>query len=438
MGSEYVGLIGFAVLLLLMVLGVPVAFSMVFVAMPGLLYLVGFQAASEIIVNSSFRFATTWDFTAVPLFLLMGYFAANSGLVTKAFESARVWVSKLPGGLGMATTVAGGMLGACMGSGVSATAGMSRIAIPEMLRHKYDKSLAAGIVAATADIAVLIPPSLTMVIFATYTDVSLARLMLAGYLPGILTVMIYCVWIGVLVALKPWLAPAVSGEVITWRQRISALKDIWGIILLIAVLLVGVYSGFFTATEAAALGAFSAFVLTFVTKTFTWSAMRQSLIETVEITALTFLIMAGSALFTSFITLSGLPMALSALVVNANLSPLFFVVVVVILNMFLGCFMPGISILLVTLPVLLPVFVNLKVDLIWFGIIFIKTVEVGALTPPFGMAIYVVKGVMGDEISTTDIFRGAGRFIFTELTIAAILLIWPQITLWLPNTMRGG
>jgi C4-dicarboxylate transporter DctM subunit len=438
MGPEYVGLIGFVVLLLLMVLGVPVAFSMVFVAVPGLWYLVGFQAASEIVVNTSFRFATTWDFTAVPLFLVMGYFAANSGLVTKAFESARVWVSKLPGGLGMATTVAGGMLGACMGSGVSATAAMSRIAVPEMLRHKYDKSLAAGIVAATAPIAVLIPPSLTMVIYATYTGTSLARLMLGGYLPGVLTVLMYCIWIGVLVALNPKLAPRVSGEIITWRQRISALKDVWGIIVLIAVLLVGVYSGFFTATEAAALGGFAAFILTFITRTFTWSAMRRSLIETVEITALTFLIMAASALFTSFITVSGLPMALSALVVDANLSPFLFVVVVVILNMFLGCFMPGISILLVTLPVLLPVFIDLKVDLIWFGIVFIKTVEIGGLTPPFGLAIFVVKGVMGDEISTGAIFRGSGRFIVTEILITAILMAWPQITLWLPNTMRGG
>lgn len=437
MGSEYVGLIGFAVLLLLMVIGVPVAFCMVFVAVPGLLYLVGFQAASEMIVNASFRFATTWDFTAVPMFLLMGYFAANSGLVTKAFDSTRMWVSKVPGGLGMATTIAGGLLGACMGSGISATAAMSRVAIPEMIRHKYDKSLAAGIVAATADIAVLIPPSLTMVIFATYTDVSLAKLMLAGYLPGLLTITVYCVWIGGLVVLKPKLAPR-SSEVITWRQRISALKDVWGIALLVVVLLAGVYSGFFTATEAAALGAFAAFILTFVTGTFTWSAMRQSLIETVEITAVTFLIMVASFWFTSFVTVSGLPMALSAWVVGTNLSPFLFVVLVIILNVFLGCFMPGISILLVTLPVLLPVFINLKVDLIWFGILFIKTVEVGALTPPFGMAVYVVKGVMGDEISTTDIFRGAGRFILTELTIAVILLFCPQIALWLPNSMRRG
>ena len=436
MRSEYVGLIGFAVLLLLMVVGVPVAFCMVFVAVPGLLYLVGFQAGFEIIANASFRFATTWDFTAVPMFLLMGYFAANSGLVTKAFDSTRMWVSKVPGGLGMATAIAGGLLGACMGSGISATAAMSRVAIPEMIRHKYDKSLAAGIVAATADIAVLIPPSLTMVIFATYTDVSLAKLMLAGYLPGLLTITVYCVWIGGLVVLKPKLAPR-SSEVITWRQRISALKDLWGIALLVVLLLAGVYSGFFTATEAAALGAFAAFILTFVTRTFTWWAMRQSLIETVEITAVTFLIMVASFWFTSFVTVSGLPMALSAWVVNTNLSPFLFVVLVIILNMFLGCFMPGISILLVTLPVLLPVFINLKVDLIWFGILFIKTVEVGALTPPFGMAVYVVKGVMGDEISTTDIFRGAGRFILTEITIAAILLGCPQIALWLPNTMRG-
>lgn len=438
MDPAYIGIIGFLVLLILIALNVPVTIAMAVPGVLGLIYFLGLQGAFEAVTSQTFTFATTFEFTAVPLFLLMGYTAMNAGLVTSAYSSARIWTAGLPGGLSMATCLASGVFGACMGSGIPAAAAMARIAIPEMLRYKYDQSLAVGSVAAAATVAVLIPPSVIMVIYAIFTEVSLGKMLLAGYLPGMLSVVIYAVMIGVRVRMNPQLAPSVSAGAVTWSQRIRALKGVWGIAVLFLVLLGGIYTGYFTATEAAAVGALAAFVMMFITRTFQWSKVKTSFLETLEVTAMALLMLVGSALFAVFIALSGLPKMLANWIIAANMPVTLFLIAIAILYIFLGCLLPTIPMMLVTLPVLLPVLIDLDVNLIWFGVIFIKLAEVGGITPPFGISVYVVKGVVGDSIPTETIFRGIGWFVAMDFLTVAILMTFPQISLWLPNLMKIG
>lgn len=436
MDPVLVGAMGFLLLIVLVFLGVPVGISMIIPALAGLFYLVGFDAACKLFTLHTFRFASSYDFGAVPLFLMMGYMAMYAGLTGSAYDSARVWLNRLPGGLAMATCVASGFFGACCGSGIPAMAAFSRIAIPEMLRHKYDKGLASGTVASSATLAVLIPPSIIMVIYALLTEVSLGKMLLAGYLPGALSIFIYMAMIGIRVHFNPRLAPS-SGETFTWRQRLAALKGIWGIFVLFAILMGGIYTGFFTATEAAAGGAFAAVVIMVLTGKFNRSNFLHSLSETLVINAMTFLMMAGAAIFTVFMEVSNLPAFVTTWVINQNLSPFLFLTVVVVLYLFLGCFLPSVAMILITMPVLLPVLIKLKIDLIWFGIIVVKMVEVGAITPPFGLSVYVVKGVVGDTISMSEIFRGIGWFFVMEMLIVVILMAFPEISLWLPYAMKG-
>ncbi len=438
MDPAYIGLMGFVLMLIMITLGSPVGFALGLPGILGLFWITGIPGTFEILISQTFRFATKYEFTAVPLFLTMGYMATYAGVTKSAYDSARIWLAGLPGGLSMATAVASGFLGACMGSGIPAAAAMGRVAIPEMLRHNYDKGLAAGSVAAAATVAVLIPPSIPMVIYAIFTEASLGNMLLAGYLPGILSIMFYVVVIGLRVHLNPKLAPSTIGETITWKQRLEALKGLWGIGALFAVLLVGIYSGFFTPTEAAAAGAFAAFVIMVVTKHFSWESLRSSMVGTLEVCAMLFMLLIGASIFVVFITVSGLPKMMASWIVAANLSPLAFVIVICILFLFLGCFMDAISMLLLTIPVFLPVLVSLDIDLIWFGIIYIKMAEIGGMTPPFGISVYVVKGVVGDEIPLSTIFRGIWWFVITEFVIVAILIAFPQISLWLPMTMKRG
>ncbi len=437
MAPELIGLIGIIIIVVLIGLGIPIAISMISVSVAGIFYFRGFEATLELFGNNIYGTAANFTFAAIPLFLLMGYLAYNSGLAGKAFDAAGLWLSRAPGGLGMATSVASGMLGACMGSGAAATAAMTRIAVPEMIRQGYDKSLATGTVSAAATVAVLIPPSVIMVVYASFTEVSLGKMLLAGYIPGILSIVLYMVMIGIRVKLNPRLAPSISGEVITWKRRFISLKDAWGIALLIAILLGGLYSGFVTATETAAIGALAALIIWFLSKKFSWSVFRESSFETLRVGSMMFLLMIGAGALSVFLLFSGIPNMLTMLIINANLPATGVVIMALLLMFVLGAFIDGLSILLLTIPMLLPIFQELNVDLIWYGIIYIKMVEVAAITPPFGSSVYIVKGVLGDQVPLASIFRGIGWFVVIDILTIAILFAFPQITLWLPDAMRG-
>lgn len=436
-GSCIWGIVGFVALLIMMGLGFPIAVCMSVIGFGGLLAFLGVRGTYELLSLNFFSYACTFELTAIPLFLIMGYVSFHTGLTSASFSSARLWLSRLPGGLAIATVTACGLFGACCGSGLPAVAAMGKIALPEMLRFNYDKRLAAGSVSSAATLAVLIPPSIIMVIYAVFTEASLGQLLLAGYLPAVLSIAMFAGMIVVRVRLNPKLAPQNSGETVTWGKRLRSLKDIWGILVLALMVLGVLYSGFLTATEAAAAGAFGAFILMIATKTFTWVNLRSSFAETLLVTGMTLLIILGASLYSKFIALTGLPSAVATWILSRNVPVTGIIILLALLFIFLGCFMDSISMLLLTMPVILPVLITLKINLVWFGIIYVKLVEMGAITPPFGISVYVLSGVVGDTIPIGDIFRGIWWFLLMEFLTLAILIAFPSISLLLPETMGG-
>lgn len=436
MESYFTGLLGFVALLVLIALRLPIAFTLTLVGLGGLLALLGQQATMAMLSTQLYSSVANHTLTAVPLFLLMGYFAFHAGLTRAAFSTARIWFARLPGGLAMATVAGCALFGACAGSGVAAAGAMGRVAIPEMLRYGYDRRLACGSIAAAATLAVLIPPSIVMVVYAILVEESIGRLLMAGYIPGILSAAILMAMIFARVKANPALAPEVPFEV-TWPQRFASLRDVWGILLLIALVLGGIYSGFVTATEAAALGAIGALVLMAVAKQLTWANFRDAVLETARTTAMIFLLLIGASTFTGFMAISGLPQALAQTIIDAELSVGMVLLIVCVVFVALGCFLDSISMMLLTLPVLLPVLNAMEVNLIWFGILIVKLVEIGCITPPFGITVYVVKGVVGRSVPLEDIFRGVWWFLAMEIVTLAILFLFPSITLFLPSLMLG-
>lgn len=436
MESYHVGLIGFGALLTLIALRVPIAFCLALVGLGGLFFLSGQEATFAMVSTLLYSSVANNSLTAVPLFLLMGYFAFHAGLTRACFGTARIWLANFPGGLAMASVAGCALFGACAGSGVAAAGAMGRVAIPEMLRHGYDRKLACGSIAAAATLAVLIPPSIVMVVYAIIVEASIGRLLMAGYLPGVLSAIILMAMIYVRVKRNPALAPAVPFTV-TWAQRFASLRDVWGITVLIALVLGGIYSGFVTATEAAALGALGALALMIVAGQFNMRTFKDSLFETARTTSMIFLLLIGAAIFTGFMAISGLPQKIAEIIVEGNLSIGMVLLIICVVYVFLGCFLDSISMMLLTLPVLLPVLHSLHVNLIWFGIIVVKLVEIGAITPPFGITVYVVKGVVGNSIPLEEVFRGIWWFLTMEILTLVILILFPQISLILPDLMLG-
>jgi C4-dicarboxylate transporter, DctM subunit len=436
MENYQIGLLGFVALLCLIALRVPIAFALSTVGLAGMLTLGGQQATFAQTATKLYSSVANHTLTAVPLFLLMGYFAEYAGLTTAAFDVARLWFSRLPGGLAVASVGACAVFGAASGSSVASAGAMGKIAVPQMLRCGYDRRLACGTIAAAATLDVLIPPSIVMVVYAIITETSIGRLLLAGYLPGILSAIMLGTMIYIRVKREPALAPAVPFTV-TWGERVASLKEVWGITLLIILVMGGIYVGFVTATEAAALGAFGALVLMFTARELTWPNFRDAVFEMSRTTGMIFLLIICASIFTGFIAISGLPQKLAALIIEWRLPVLTVILVTCVVYIFLGMFLDSISMMLLTLPVLLPILSQFQVDLIWFGIIVVKLVEIGCLTPPFGITVYVVKGVVGDLVPLEDIFRGIWWFLMVELIALTILLLFPQISLIVPNTMLG-
>lgn len=436
MESHHIGMLGFVVLLGLIGLRVPIAFALTLVGLGGLVILSGPDATFALLASQMYSSVANNTLSAVPLFLLMGYFAYHAGLTRACFDTARLWLARLPGGLAIATVAGCALFGACAGSGVAAAGAMGRVSIPEMLRYGYDRKLACGSIAAAATLAVLIPPSIVMVVYAILTEVSIGRLLLAGYIPGVLSALILMAMIMYRCSRDPSLAPPVPIK-ITWSDRLRSLKDIWGITLLIGLVLGGIYTGFVTATEAAAIGALGAFILMMLAKQLTRATFRDSMLETARTTGMIFLLLVGASIFTGFMAISGVPQVLAEVIVEGKYSMWTVLLIICLAYLFLGMFLDSISMMLLTLPVLLPVLKGLDVNLIWFGIIVVKLVEIGCITPPFGITVYVVKGVVGNSVPLEDIFRGIWWFLAMEILTLVILIMFPAITTILPDTMLG-
>jgi len=425
-----IGLFGIVVMLVAIVLRVPIAVAMGLTSFGGIWMMMGPMPAVGISKAIPYEMIGDWNLSAVPMFLLMGYLASGAGLTAGLFNAARVFLNRIPGGLATASVASSALFASASGSSVATAAAFSRIAIPEMLKAGYAPSLAAGSVAAAGTLGSLIPPSVLLIIYGLMMDVSIATLFLAAIIPGILSGVVFAGMITLRCTLNPALAPRLN-EVTSWREKLALLRETWPLPLLIAGVLGGIFSGIFTATEAGAIGAFLAGIIALCRRTLNFSMMRNALVDTAVSTSAIFIIVVAAALFSRFIALSTLPVWVTGQF--AGLDTIWVIILICVLYLILGCFLESISIILLTVPVLAPLLHSLDINLIWFGVLMVKLLETGLITPPVGMNVYVIKSSLGNTISLGTIFAGASWFILADAFTIILLVAFPIITLWLPG-----
>lgn len=437
MTSLQIGFLSLALVIFLIAIRVPIGVALGGVALAGMAMVRNVDVALGLAKETPFNFAAHWNLTAIPMFLLMGAIAHNAGLSSALFRAARLWFGALPGGLAVAANLACAGFAAASGSSVATAAAMGRIAIPEMVRAGYDKGLATGVVASAGTLGALIPPSILFVLYGIFAEVSIVKLLIAGLLPGILTALVYTLMIVGRCWWNPELAPRIdrSGFEDFRRERWASLVPIWPVLVLIGGIIGGLYLGWVTPTEAGAGGAFLAFCIALLQRRLTVENFVESMRETASASARIFFVAVGAVMYTKFLAFTGLPGYFGQAIVDVGLNPIVLVIGTSLIYLFLGMFLDPLGVLLLTLPILLPMFDALDLDLIWLGVLVVKYLEIGMLTPPVGFNVYVIKSVVGDSISLETIFKGVGWFLAAEVVIMAILIAFPQISLYLPSKM---
>jgi tripartite ATP-independent transporter DctM subunit len=433
MDPTIVGAIWILVLLVLVFSGLPIGFALGTIGFVGMISLGGFQGALGVLTSVPYSSVANYLWTTVPLFILMGHFAYTGGLVTDLYSSARKWLGWLPGGLCAATTVGCAGFAAATGSSVACAGTMGKVALPEMTKFGYDTKLSTGTVAASGTLGSLIPPSTFMIIYGMVTETSVGKLFIAGLIPGILSALIYMAMIVVRASINPKIAPRYAG--VTWKERILALKGVLGILIIAIVVLGGIYTGIWTPTEAGATGAMSTLLLCVLQRRITFKKFSESLTETARSTAALFVIIIGSMIFVAFMAVSRIPGTLGTFIVDSGFPRTGVLAGTFAMYVFLGCFMEPIGMMLLTLPVIFPTLMALGFHPIWFGILMIKFSEIGMITPPVGMNVYVINGVLPD-VRLEEIFKGIFPFLMMDILTLALLIIFPQLSLWLPSLMR--
>ena len=425
-------------MLLLLALRLPIGVAMGVVAFLGFWYVRNFDVALSVLRDAPFTFGASWELSAIPMFLLMGAVAGNSGIGTALFRAALAWFGWMPGGLAVATNWACAGFGAASGSSVAAAAVMARLAVPEMLKHKYDKALATGVCASGGTLDALIPPSITFVIYGIFAEVSISKLLIAGILPGILTAVVYMAMIVIRCWISPSLAPPIVYEDKTalWRERWASLAEVWPIVVLIMGVIGGLYAGVVSPTEGGAAGALLAVAIGLVQRKLTWDGLVDSFKDAITTTAQLFFVGMGAIIYTKFLALIGTADMFTNLIGSWAVDPLLLVIAISLIYVVLGTFMDPLGMILLTIPVFVPMMAALKLDLVWFGVLVVKYIGISLLTPPVGFNIYVVATATNNEIPLKTIYRGCYWFLASEILIMALLIGFPQISLWLPNQMN--
>ena len=379
-------------------------------------------------------FSTTNSFTlaVIPLFILMGSMATQAQLTTDLYTAAYNWVSRLPGGLAMTTTIASAAFGAASGSTIVNAAVFTRMAMPEMTALGYDKRLSAGCIAASGTLAAMIPPSVLMVIYAIVTEQSVGILLIAGLVPGILTALVYVVGIYIMARRRPEIAP-VPTKIIPRSEKIRSLRNIWGISVLFVLVIGGIYGGFFIPTYAGAIGAFGAFLIVFLKRRAGKEVFAETFRDAVITSSTIFTVLIGGMLFARFLTYSGLVSAISDQVLSYNMAPSAYLAAFALLFLFLGMFIEPIAIMIMTLPVMFPVMTSVGYDPVWLGVIAVKMAEISLVTPPVGLNVYVVRSASPVPLSLGDVFAGVFPFILMEMLVLFALIFFPGIVTFLPS-----
>ena len=427
------GVIGTALVFFLLFLGMHIAYAMMFVGFAGVAYLASLEAALPMTARTVYEVSAYFPYTVIPLFIVMGGFAASSGMTKALYNTFDKWLRRLPGGLGVATIGACAAFAAVSGSSVATAATMGTVAFPEMQRFNYHPRLATGTIAAGGTLGFLIPPSIGFIVYGMLTEQSIGRLLVAGILPGLTLALAYIVIVIALVKLDPTLAP-VSPASVPWREKFSSLLGVWEPLAVFLLVMGGIYGGFFTPTEAGAIGATVLFIIAFLKKKLNWSNLIAALQEAVRISVMVLFLVAGANVFSYFLALSTIPMQVAEWAASLKVSPYLIHSIVIVIYLFLGCFLDAISMMVLTLPVIYPVILALGFDPIWFGVIAVLMMEAGLITPPMGLNIFTVAGVAKD-VPVETIFRGVAPFLFAIFAVVVLITIFPKIALFLPGMM---
>jgi tripartite ATP-independent transporter DctM subunit len=429
-----IGILGVFALVVLVFLGVRVFIAAAAVGLVGLVAMIGWDSGAGMVGTIPHSKSVTYTLSVLPMFILIGFLAFHAGITEKLFDAATKWLGWVPGGLAVATVLAATGFAAVSGASTATAAVFSRVAIPDMLKAGYDKRLAAGVVAAGGTLATLIPPSAILVIYAIIVEESVGMLLVAGFLPGIVSALIYMALIVVMARLNPNLGRPIRG--FTWSQRWKSVPGTFPIIAVVLIIFSAMYFGWATPTEAGALGAFVVFVLALF-QGMRWKGLQDALLESAKLTVMIFSIIWGVLIFVRFLGFAGLPEAFAQWVVSLDVPPIMVMICILLFYVILGMFMDAIGMLLLTLPVVYPAVIALGYDPIWFGIVVVKMAEICLITPPIGLNCFVVNGVRPD-IPLTTVFRGIMPFFVADVLTVGLFLAFPQIILWVPQLMRGA
>jgi tripartite ATP-independent transporter DctM subunit len=428
-----IGIVGVVALVLMVFLGVRVYIAAATVGLAGLVALIGWDAGAGMAGTIPHSKSISYTLSVLPMFILIGFLAFHAGLTEKLFDAATKWLGWVPGGLAVATVMAATGFAAVSGASTATAAVFSRVAVPDMLKAGYDKRLAAGVVAAGGTLATLIPPSAILVIYAIIVEESVGRLLVAGFVPGIVSALIYVGLIVLMATFRPNLGRPIRG--FTWPQRWRAVPGTFPIAAVVVIIFSAMYFGWATPTEAGALGAFVVFALALL-HGMRWLGLKEALLDTAKLTVMIFSIIWGVLIFVRFLGFAGLPEAFARWVVSLDVPPIVVMICILLFYVVLGMFMDAIGMLLLTLPVVYPAVIALGYDPIWFGIVVVKMAEICLITPPIGLNCFVVNGVRPD-IPLTTVFRGIFPFFIADVATVGVFLAFPEIILWVPRMMLG-
>jgi C4-dicarboxylate transporter, DctM subunit len=433
MTTDFVAIGGFVVLFVLLLLRVPIGAAMGLVGIGGFGLLAAWNPALNLLAISPIRTVTDYSLGLIPMFILMGTVASASGMSSELYRAANAFMGHRKGGLAMATITACGGFSAISGSSVATAATMSKVALPEMKRYGYPDTIATGTIAAGGTLGILIPPSIVLAIYGVLTDTDIGRLFIAGIVPGVLAIIMYLITVRLYLAWRGIELPV--QERASWRERLASLRGIWAIILLFLFVIGGIYGGIFTPSEAAGMGAAGAIIISAVRGRLGWRKLFQCLLESIQVTAGIFMILIGAILFGYFLTITQVPQKIATYLLGLELGAYPTLLIILLFLLLLGCILDAMAMIILMIPILFPVAMALGFDPIWFGIIVVMTVELGLITPPIGMNVFVINS-LARHVSLQKIYAGVLPFVATDIIRLALLLLFPALVLFLPNTMR--
>lgn len=428
-----IGILGCVALLVLLAASMPVAFAMALVGFVGFACITSPQAAASMIAIDLYDTFSSYSLTVIPLFVLMGQIAFHSGISRRLFQTAYRWIGHLPGGLAMASVGACAAFGAICGSGPATAATMAAVALPEMKRYNYDMELGCGAIAAGGGLGMLIPPSVVFIVYAILTEQSIGELFIAGIVPGVVITALFCVTIYISCRLRPHLGPAAPPS--TWGQKFASLTGVFETLILFVVVMGGMFMGFFTPTEAAAVGAAGSIVIALLKRQLPFKTLTRSLQETVRTSCMVMIIVAGAVIFGHFLAVTRIPFALATTLSQLPLPGWTIMGVIILFFLLAGCFVDALALVLLTIPIFYPVVMDLGYDPVWFGVIIVVVTQMGVISPPVGVNVYVVNGIERD-VSLQTIFKGTLPFLATLIVSAVLFIAFPKLCLFLPHLVR--